>query len=30
MITIRSPTLERLLQLDAWARKEVDKWIGVS
>ena len=23
------PTLERLLQLDAWARKEVRQWIGV-
>jgi len=26
----RSPTLERLLTLDAWARKEVRQWIGVS
>lgn len=24
-----SPTLDRLLELDDWARKEIDKWIGV-
>ena len=23
-----SPSLEQLLELDAWARKEMDKWIG--
>jgi 1-deoxy-D-xylulose-5-phosphate reductoisomerase len=24
-----SPTLDQLIELDAWARKETDKWIGV-
>jgi 1-deoxy-D-xylulose-5-phosphate reductoisomerase len=23
-----NPTLEQLLKLDAWARKEIAKWIG--